>query len=165
MANSLNNLAVLYRAMGRYAEAEPLYQPQPGDPGEAARARPPRRGHQPEQPGGPVRRPGALGRGGRVLDRARRVVRRHIARVLPALAETEQFTFLKANDEDHLHIALSLALARRDDPEAVARSAGWVLNGKAVAQEALAERALLARDRNDPAAARLARPCGSNWPP
>ncbi len=26
MATSLNNLAVLYKAQGRYAEAEPLYQ-------------------------------------------------------------------------------------------------------------------------------------------
>ena len=26
MANSLNNLAGLYQAMGRYAEAEPLYR-------------------------------------------------------------------------------------------------------------------------------------------
>ena len=30
----MNNLALLYRSMGRYAEAEPLYR-QPGDPGEA----------------------------------------------------------------------------------------------------------------------------------
>ena len=49
-------------------------------------------------------------------------------------------------------MALALALARRDDPETVGRSAGWVFNGKAVAQEALAQRALLARDRDDPAA-------------
>ena len=75
---------------------------------------------------------------------------------MPALAEAEQLAFLKANDERHLHVALSLALVRRDDPEAVGRSAGWVLNGKAVAQEALAQRRLLARDRKDPAAARLA---------
>ena len=93
VATSLNNLAALYHAMGRYAEAEPLFRrsleirekqlgattptwpepeqpggpvpghgpvrrgraavpPQPGDPGEAARARPPRRGTEPEQPGG-----------------------------------------------------------------------------------------------------------------
>ena len=114
VATSLNNLAGLSAAQGRWAEAAES------------------------------------------IDRARRVVRRHVARVLPALAEAEQLTFLKANDESQLHVALSLALARRDDPEAVGRSAGWVLNGKAVAQEALAQRALLARDRDDPAAARLA---------
>ena len=99
MATSLNNLAVLSAAQGRWAEAAES------------------------------------------IDRERRVVRRHVARVLPALAEAEQLAFLKANDESQLHMALSLALARRDDPDAVGRSAGWVLNGKAVAQEALAQRA------------------------
>src|SRR5262249_1006129 len=111
---SLNNLAVLYRALGRWDEAV-------GD-----------------------------------IDRARRVIRRHVGRVLPALAESEQLAFLKAKDEGPLHAALTVALARREDPGAVSRSVGWLPNGKAVAQEALAQRALLARDRNDPAAARLA---------
>ena len=37
VAQSLNNLAELYRSQGRYADAEPLYQAQPGDPGEGAR--------------------------------------------------------------------------------------------------------------------------------
>ena len=64
--------------------------------------------------------------------------------------------FLKATDEGQFHSALSLALAHPDDHAMEARSAGWVLNGKAVAQEALAQRALLARDRDDPATARLA---------
>ena len=114
MALSLNNLAELSAAQGRWAEAAESF------------------------------------------DRAHHGVRRHVARVLPALAEAEQLTFLKAKDESQLHAALALALARRDDPDAVGRSAGWVLNGKAVAQEALAQRALLARDRDDPAAARLA---------
>ena len=91
------------------------------------------------------------------IDREHHGVRRHVARVLPALAEAEQLTFLKAKDQGHLHAALALALARRDNPEAVGRSAGWVLNGKAVAQEALAQRGqLLARDHDDPTAARLA---------
>ncbi len=47
-----------------------------------------------------------------------------------------------------------MALARPGVVGAEERSAGWVLNGKAVAQEALGvRRALLARDRGNPAAA------------
>ena len=76
---------------------------------------------------------------------------------MPALAEAEQLAFLKATDERNLQVALSLALVRRDDPEAVGRSAGWVLNGKAVAQEALAQRACW------PATARTPPPPG--WRP
>ena len=195
VATSLNNLAALYRTMGRYAEAEPLYQrsleicekqlgqgpprrghqpeqpgdpvpghgpirqgraalpAQPGDQGEGAGGGPPRRGRQPQQPGALSARPGRWNEAAQSTDREHRVVRRHVARVLPPV-EKEQLVFLKATDERQLHGAVSLALARRDDPDAVARSAGWVLNGKAVAQEALAQRALLARDRDDPAAAR-----------
>jgi len=42
-----------------------------------------------------------------------------------------------------------LGWTQRDDPAAVAASAGWVLNGKALTQQALAQRALLARDSQD----------------
>ena len=98
------------------------------------------------------------------IDRDRHILRRHIARVLPALAEAEQLAFLKANDERFLHGALSLALARRDDPDAVGRSAGWVLNGKAVAQEALAQRTCWPATATTPPPPGW-RPCGNNWPP
>jgi len=88
-------------------------------------------------------------------DRARRTSLRHIVRVLPALAEKEQSTFLKAKHEGPLHCALSLALVLSDDRATAARSAGWLLNGKGLAQQALAERALLARTGKDPATAQL----------
>ena len=156
MATSLNNLALLYWSMGRYAEAEPLLRRSL-----AIKEKQLGRDHPDVAPSLDTLAVLSATQGRWVeaaesIDRARRVVRRHVARVLPALAEAEQLTFLKAKDESHLHAALALALARRDDPDAVGRSAGWVLNGKAVAQEALAQRALLARDRDDPAAARLA---------
>ncbi len=156
VATSLNNLALLYWSMGRYAEAEPLLRRSL-----AIKEKQLGRDHPDVAPSLDTLAVLSATQGRWVeaaesIDRARRVVRRHVARVLPALAEAEQLTFLKAKDESHLHAALALALARRDDPDAVGRSAGWVLNGKAVAQEALAQRALLARDRDDPAAARLA---------
>ncbi len=156
VAGSLNNLANLYSDMGRYAEAEPLFRRSL-----AIREKQLGRDHPDvaQSLNNLANLSATLGRwdeAAGAIDRERRVVRRHVSRVLPALAEAEQLAFLKANDERFLHVALSLALVRRDDPEAVGRSAGWVLNGKAVAQEALAQRALLARDRTDPAAARLA---------
>src|SRR5438128_1510224 len=79
------------------------------------------------------------------FDRARRTTLRHVVRVLPALSEQEQLTFLTATVEGNLHDALSLALARPDDRAMAERSAGWVLNSKGVAQQALTQRALLAR--------------------
>jgi len=85
-------------------------------------------------------------------DRMRRLDRRHAARTLPILAENEQLAFLKTTDRRHLRVALSLALEGKT-PEAAALSAAWVLNGKAIAHQALAERALLARDAKNAKAA------------
>lgn len=77
-------------------------------------------------------------------DRGRRGVRRHVARVLPALTEREQVQFLKVRDEMNLHGALSIGLRRGDDPAAAERSAAWLVNSKAVGQEAAAERMQIA---------------------
>ncbi len=58
-APSLNNLAELYRAQGRYAEAEPLYQARARHPREGAGPRPPRCRHSAQQPGRAVSTPRA----------------------------------------------------------------------------------------------------------
>ena len=78
-------------------------------------------------------------------DAARRVTRRHVAHVLPGLSEAEQITFLKQTDSRSFSTSLTLGYVRREDPSIRAVSAGWLINGKALAQEALAQRALLAR--------------------
>ena len=63
VATSLNNLAVLYQAQGRYGEAEPLYQRALAIREKALGPGPPRRRHQPQQPGRALPRPGPLRRG------------------------------------------------------------------------------------------------------
>jgi CHAT domain-containing protein/tetratricopeptide (TPR) repeat protein len=91
------------------------------------------------------------------FDDARRMDRRHVARVLPALSEPEQLDFLRNKDRPSYHGSLSLAQLRRDDPGMADLSAGWVLNGKAVMQQAVAERTLLTRDIADPLLGRTVR--------
>jgi CHAT domain-containing protein/Tfp pilus assembly protein PilF len=80
------------------------------------------------------------------FDLARRGFRRHIDQTLPSLPEVDQIAFLKYVDEPFFHSSLSLALAHPQNQKVIDYSAGWVLNGKAVSQQALAQRALIARD-------------------
>ncbi|MFO0810961.1 MAG: CHAT domain-containing tetratricopeptide repeat protein [Gemmataceae bacterium] len=151
VAESLNNLATLYLAQGKYTELEPLYR-------RALAIK--------ERALGPDHPDVALGLynlailrcaqmewkdAGDLLDRQRRGVRRFVARELPALPQADQLTFLEATDEDNLHVALALGLERRSDPTLASRSAEWLANGKAVAHQALAERALVERDLSSPA--------------
>lgn len=81
---------------------------------------------------------------------SRRSIRNYINQVLPGLADQEQVNFLRYTDDPHLHCALGLALQAPDDQAILRATAEWALNGKAVVQQSVAERALLARDRNDP---------------
>jgi CHAT domain-containing protein len=90
-------------------------------------------------------------------NRSRRIIRRHVSRTLSALSEREQLSFLETKDKLQYHVAQSLGLARRTDPEVAALSAAWELNGKAVNQEILTERASLARASQDPGTAQLAK--------
>jgi CHAT domain-containing protein/tetratricopeptide (TPR) repeat protein len=157
VAAALNNLGVLYEGLGRRVDAEPLYR-------RSLEIRAAKLG--PDHPAVAQSLDnlvGLLGTGERwdeataAADRARRILRRHVHRVLPGLSESQQLAFLKTRVEAGFHIALSLALRRgRADAGLRVRSAGWVLNGKALAQQALAERALLAHDGGDPASRQAA---------
>jgi len=84
------------------------------------------------------------------FDASRRGFRRHVDQVLPSLAEADQLAFLKYTEEPHFHTALSLVLAQPKNQLVVDHSASWVINGKALSQQALAQRALIARDSTSP---------------
>lgn len=144
VAIDLNNLAELYKRTDRAAKAEPLYR-QAVDICEKKLGK--------DHPfvaslltnlSDLHARQGEWQKSLATFDHARHVTRRHVSRVLPALPESEQLLFLKTRDEGAFHMALSVALHR---PEDAATTAAWVINGKAVAHEALAQRALQARDR------------------
>ncbi len=94
------------------------------------------------------------------LDLSRRAVRRYVQRLLPGLPEREQLSFLKVTDAANLHLALSLGWQRRDDPALLALAASWLVNGKGLAQQALAQQALLARAAHAPQQAALVHELG-----
>jgi len=81
---------------------------------------------------------------------SRRSIRTYINQVLPGLADQDQVNFLRFSDEPHLHSALGLATQQPQDQQLLRATAEWLLNGKAVVQQSIAERTLLSRDRNDP---------------
>lgn len=156
VANSLSNLADLYASQGDFEQAAPLYErsltikeaslgpdhpdvsPCLYDSAWLAMAR------------------NDLPRAAEYVDRCRHIDRLYVSRMLPVLAESEQRAFLKHADQEHWHLALTIALDGHDHvrPDA---SAEWVLNGKGVGPEALAQRALLSRDSRDPKTGELVR--------
>lgn len=91
----------------------------------------------------------------RLMDRAQRSLHQHTMGVLPVLSEPEQLAFLKRFHHELLQQGLSLVLDRNLSEENRLRVASWLVNGKALAQQALAERLLLARDNTSPEARKL----------
>jgi CHAT domain-containing protein/tetratricopeptide (TPR) repeat protein len=151
-AAALRKLAALHRAAGRPEQAEPLYTRAL----EIYRARlgkdHPTTAAAAAQYAGLLAGRGRAADAARTLDRALRGLRRYTAEVLPALADGAQMGFLARDYDPHLRLGLALALAHPLGDENRLRLASWLLNGKGVATEALAERAALARDADSPAA-------------
>lgn len=80
-----------------------------------------------------------------LFDNARRIARRHVANVVPSLTIDEQVQFIRVRDADELHRALTFAVSQPASPELAELSAGWVANAKAVTQETISLRDVLAQ--------------------
>lgn len=150
VAETLNNLALMYQEQGDLAQAEPHLQRSltiftgalgPDHP-------------RVEMCWNNLAQLHAsfdrLDAAGDEADQARRVVRKHVSRVLPMLSEEEQLTFLNNRERSHFQFALTLGWKTADNAALAARSAGWLANGKAVAQESLIQQAALGRDQEKP---------------
>ena len=83
-------------------------------------------------------------------DKARQLFAQEASVRLPKLTETQRIQFIEREYLPSLHKALSLGLDQRENPRAAALSAGWLINGKAVTEEALAEASLLSSEEAYP---------------
>jgi tetratricopeptide (TPR) repeat protein len=149
-ARAAGNMANLVGDMGQHARAEPLHR-------WALESRETKLGkdhpHTAQTLGNLANLHASLGEwdtSAGFRDRNRRAARNYVANTLPILSDREQEQFLATQDEVAFHTALSHGLLRRDHPAESALSAGWVLNGKAVAGQVRAEGILLARESRDP---------------
>ena len=84
-----------------------------------------------------------------VLDRQRRIVRRHVDRVLPGLTAQQQLFYLVLSDNTPWATGLTLGLVHGTTPSIASHSAEWLLNSKAIAQESLTRNACLLQGNND----------------
>ncbi|MEZ6128052.1 MAG: CHAT domain-containing tetratricopeptide repeat protein [Planctomycetaceae bacterium] len=140
-AQSINNLALLLAADSRVADAIPLLQ----------------QGLEIRQKSLGKQHPTAVGALENLaayqeqqndqqaivhFDQARRGIREHVVRELPALTEAEQLRFLKVNYERGFQTAISVVLRHTDDLDVIEKSTSWLLNGKAISREAMAQKNL-----------------------
>src|SRR5262245_8640401 len=79
-------------------------------------------------------------------QRGQQAIRHYLVRQLPAHPASIQLALLGQINHWPLRAALSLPLAAPQEPGLVEQSAGWLLNGKAVAHEALGAAVLQARE-------------------
>ncbi len=83
-------------------------------------------------------------------DQSRRRALFHVTKVLATMPERDQLRYISEQDAGMMHAGLSLALRQATSPEMAAISAGWILNGKSLTEELLADRMIRARESNDP---------------
>ncbi len=83
-----------------------------------------------------------------------RSLRRILERSLPVLSEGDQLALLRMTNSNY-DIAMGMTSGLRNSPGWPDHSASWILNHKAVAFAALAERAILARASADPHVAEI----------
>ena len=86
---------------------------------------------------------------------ARQLIARYTEEQLPKLTESQRNDYISKEYFPSLHKSLSLGLNQRDSPRAAALSAGWLINGKAVTEEALAEASLLSSEDAYPTVQKL----------
>jgi CHAT domain-containing protein/tetratricopeptide (TPR) repeat protein len=85
-----------------------------------------------------------------LVDEARHAGRAHLLRTLPGMASAEQLRYLQTREASTFRAAVTIAVEHRTVPNVAATSAAWLINGKATAQEALAQQAILATEASDP---------------
>lgn len=134
-ATSLDNLAVLHYYEGRYAKAEQLFEQVLAINEKSAGEDHPHTAESLISLASVKATLGKFSDAAVLTDRARRGTRRHVACVLPSLSPAEQAAFLRARDEGHFHAALTLGLLQKSAPQIASLSAGWLANGKSLAQE------------------------------
>ncbi len=148
VASSLINLANVYNDLGRYQEAEPLYL-RARDIALKLDSQRPELAKTLQNLGLLHAAVGNVTAAAEELDFSRHIVRKHAAQILPLLSDREQLNYLK-NDANDLGLALSLPWKFPNAAGLTELSAGWLANSKGVAQEMLAQKALLERDNKKP---------------
>ena len=150
-ATTLGNLGVMHELMGDFVAARQCYEQALAIRRQALGEKHPDTAHSLGALAALQAASGEWEHAAANYDQARRIARRHVTRVLPSLSVKLQLKFLEAQDMGGFYHSLSLGVLRAADPQLASLSAGWLLNGKAVAQEALTQRTLLARQSSDPA--------------
>ncbi|MEZ6088743.1 MAG: CHAT domain-containing tetratricopeptide repeat protein [Pirellulaceae bacterium] len=82
---------------------------------------------------------------GQYFEFARRIARMRLARVLPTMSAVEQVRYIKTTEAESFDKCLTFAIQHADIERVKLLSLGWLINGKGIGQEALAESALLSR--------------------
>jgi CHAT domain-containing protein/tetratricopeptide (TPR) repeat protein len=154
-ALTLGRLAWLAQAEGKYANAETLYRDALDLRLKKLAADHPDVAMSQDNLAGLFAKQGRWREAAEQAEPARKTVHHYVRHLLPVQPEEVQLSFLRAQNEDDLHAALSIGWAQRTDPNLAQTTAGWLVNSKGLVHETLAERGILERDKSDPTRAKL----------